>query len=108
LEIWFWTTEIYRHIKKRPSPSSWFMMRAEISLKLPKISAGLQAAMSEVTFFKFSGNFPLSPTHSSDTYLVTSLLNKFRQLLWESKKENNLRLVFHSCFAFWERIFIRE
>jgi len=107
LEIWFWTTEIYRHIEKLPSPSSWFMMGAEISLKLPKISAGLQAAMSEVTFFKFPGNFPLSPTHSSDTYLVTSLLNKFRQLLCESKKENNLRLVFSFLFRVLRKDFYK-
>jgi len=47
------------------SPFSGFMMEAEVSLKLPEISAGLQVAMSEEAFFKFPGNFPLSPTHST-------------------------------------------
>jgi hypothetical protein len=53
--------------RKIASPSSGFKMEAEISLKLPEFSTGLQVAMSEDAFFKFPGNFPVSPTHSSDT-----------------------------------------
>jgi len=53
--------------QKLASPFSGFKMEAEVSLKLPEISAGLQVAMSEDAFFKLPGNFPLSPTHSSDT-----------------------------------------
>jgi len=56
--------ETYR---KLASPFSGFKIEAKFSLRLPEISAGLQVAMSEDAFLKLPDNFPLSPTHSSDT-----------------------------------------